>query len=83
VRDLNLRRGGITFDVRADSPAAEAGITSNDFVVSVNGRTIEGYASFTDAIASAIESRDSAPVEFELRDAEDTVRFVRLQLERP
>jgi serine protease Do len=83
VRDLRFRFGMISFDVRSDSPAAAAGITPNDFVVSVNGRGIDGYASFTDAIASALDTQESAAVEFELRDRENNTRVVTLRLERP
>ncbi len=83
VRDLNFRRGGISLDVRAESPASVVGITPNDVVVSINGRDIIGYESFIDSIAKALESRNETTIECVLRNRENEMRTVTLPLERP
>jgi S1-C subfamily serine protease len=80
--NLNIRRGGITLDVRPDSVAANAGMSSSDFVIRVNGREVEGYESFTDAVADAIEARPPSPLELVLRNSEGEERTVTIPLER-
>ncbi len=83
VRALSLRQGGILFEVRDGSPAADAGINTDDLVVSINGRAIDDYETFTDTVATALDARGDPVLEVVLRNREDELRTVTLPLERP
>ncbi|CAH2030541.1 DegQ family serine endoprotease [Trichlorobacter ammonificans] len=80
ARQLRLRdvRGVVVSEVKAGSPAEEAGVVRGDLVIEVNGQRIESIAGFAEAVSSV---RKGDMVRLLLRRPNGTFGYVAMKAE--
>jgi len=52
-RNLQVPYGAYVTEIEMDSPAMQTGIQSGDVIISLNGRTVENYGEYIDALAAS------------------------------